>query len=363
MVKRTIAAALLLVGWSIAPAYAASVAPKPNAPIPIRVVVVTTFEPGADSGDRPGEFQFWVERLPLPQTIPFPQAYRHLRYNATSGVLGIVTGEGAERGAASIMALGSDPRFDLSHAYWVIAGIAGVDPNVGSPGSAAWAHWVVNADLGFEIDARDIPAGFSTGILPFGRTAPFASPAPDADSIHGQQAYELNGGLQNWAYHRTLAVPLADDATLAGIRSHYTHFPNAQRAPFVFEGDSLCGDRFWIGTSMNAWAEQWVSYWTGGSGTFAMTAEEDAGIMQSLTFLAAARRVDTQRVLVLRTASDFDAPGDGENASTLLASDTGASGESAYREALEAAYRVGSPVVEELSRHWEVYRKHVPSAR
>ena len=31
---------------------------------------------------------------------------------------------------------------------------------------------------------------------------------------------------------------------------------------------------------MNAWAERWVSYWTGGRGTFVMTAEEDAGIAE-----------------------------------------------------------------------------------
>jgi purine nucleoside permease len=353
-VNRTIvAAALLLAGWLAAPAAAA--------PLPVRVVVVTTFEPGADTGDRPGEFQFWVERMPLAQTIAFPQAYRHLRYDPSRGILGIVTGEGAERGAASIMALGSDPRFDLSHAYWVIAGIAGVDPNVASVGSAAWAGWVVNADLGFEVDSRDTPPGWPTGIVPFQRTTPYASPAPDATSIHGQQAYQLNGGLQHWAYARTAATPLADDVHLTTIRAAYTHFPNAQRPPFVLLGDSLCGDRFWVGASMNAWAEQWVSYWTGGRGTFAMTAEEDAGILQSLTFLAAAHRVDTARVLVLRTASDYDAPGDGEDAASLLASDTGKGGESAYREALEAAYRVGSPVVMELATHWERYRSHIPS--
>ena len=34
----------------------------------------------------------------------------------------------------------------------------------------------------------------------------------------------------------------------------------------------------------------------------------------------------------------------------------------AYREALESAYRVGSPVVNELTAHWERYRTHVPAA-
>jgi purine nucleoside permease len=337
-------------------------APAQVAPLPIRVVVVTTFEPGADSGDVPGEFQYWVERLPLPDTLAFPQGYRHLRYNAALGVLGIVTGEGAERGAASIMALGSDPRFDLSKAYWVVAGIAGVDPSAASVGSAAWATWVVNADLGFELDARDKPPSWTTGIVPFSRAAPFASPAPDTDSMNGALAYELNAGLANWAYRLTSATPLADDANLRQLRAPYTRFPNARRPPFVLQGVSLCGDRYWIGASMNAWAEHWVSYWTHGRGTFATTAEEDAGIMQSLTFLAQAGRVDLQRVMVLRTASDYSAPGDGATAASLLAKDASSNGESAYPEALEAAYRVGSPVVAELSTHWTRYAGHVPAA-
>ncbi len=331
--------------------------------IPIRVVVVTTFEPGADSGDTPGEFQYWVERLPLSETLAFPQGYRDLRYNAARGELGIVTGEGAERGAASIMALGSDPRFDLSKAYWVIAGIAGVDPNAASVGSAAWANWVVNADLAFEVDARDMPRSWTTGIVPFDRKTPYARPAPAADSMHGVEAYQLNPELVNWAYQLTAATPLADDANLRQIRASYASFPNARRPPFVLRGDSLCGDRYWVGPSMNAWAERWVAYWTGGRGTFAMTAEEDAGIMQSLTFLAGAHRVDTHRVLVLRTASDYSAPGDREDAASLLEQDASKNGESAYREALEAAYRVGSRVVDELSAHGTRYREHPPVAR
>ena len=32
------------------------------APIPVKMVVIANFENGRDSGDKPGEFQFWVER-------------------------------------------------------------------------------------------------------------------------------------------------------------------------------------------------------------------------------------------------------------------------------------------------------------
>src|ERR1700735_5129282 len=127
----------------LCPAAPASADPGP---IPVRVVVVTTFELGADTGDKPGEFQAWAERLPLAQSIPFPQGYRALRYDPQKQVLGVVTGEGSLHGAASIMALGMDPRFDLSRAYWVVAGIAGIDPNTASVGSeigrASWRERV-----------------------------------------------------------------------------------------------------------------------------------------------------------------------------------------------------------------------------
>ena len=38
-------------------------------PLPVKVVVLTTFEIGADTGDQPGEFQLWVEGLPLTETL------------------------------------------------------------------------------------------------------------------------------------------------------------------------------------------------------------------------------------------------------------------------------------------------------
>jgi len=109
-----------------------------ESPIPVKVVVVTMFERGADTGDEPGEFQFWVERNKLDRVMPFPQGYHNLRMNS-DGVLGILTGVGNTKAAASIMALGLDPRFDLRQSYWLVAGIAGVDPEDASLGSAAWA--------------------------------------------------------------------------------------------------------------------------------------------------------------------------------------------------------------------------------
>jgi hypothetical protein len=45
------------------------------------------FEQGADTGDTPGEYQYWVERQHLDQVLPFPQGYHDLRLNPHTGVL------------------------------------------------------------------------------------------------------------------------------------------------------------------------------------------------------------------------------------------------------------------------------------
>src|SRR6202167_6629166 len=142
-----------------------------NQPIPIKVVIVTMFEAGADTGDRPGELQYWVERNHLDKILPFPQAYHDLRMNR-DGVLAVLTGVGTAKAAGSIMALGMDPRFDLSRAYWIVAGIAGIDPNTASVGSAAWAEWLIDRDLNFEIAARGIQATGPPGQGPLGRPKP-----------------------------------------------------------------------------------------------------------------------------------------------------------------------------------------------
>ena len=84
--------------------------------IPVRVVVVTMFERGADTGDTPGEFQFWVEREKLTRVIPFPQGDRNLRMN-TQGVLGLSTGVGTAKAAASMFTARSIP---ASPAYQVL---------------------------------------------------------------------------------------------------------------------------------------------------------------------------------------------------------------------------------------------------
>jgi purine nucleoside permease len=324
-----------------------------DSPIPVKVVVIGMFEPGADRADVPGEYQYWVERDHLDRIFPFPQGNHDLRMNS-QGVLGVLAGVGTARAAASIMALGLDPRFDLSKAYWLVAGIAGIDPEDGSLGSAAWAEWVVDGDLAHEIDSREIPSGWTTGYVPLRKSVPYEEPRTADDGA----VFHLNPKLVNWAYQRTKDVKLDDSPELAARRAEFGG-KNARRPPFVLKGDTLSASTFWHGKLLDRWANDWVAYQTDHQGNFVTSAMEDSGILQSLTFLAHAQRVDLNRVMVLRTASNYDQQRIGITAAQSLA-ETKILHYSAYLPALEAAYRVGNTVVSEIVANWDQYRDHIP---
>lgn len=333
---------------------AAVVAAKPR-PIPVKVVVVAMFEAGEDTGDQPGELQYWVERDHLDRVYPMPAAYHAVRMNG-SGEMAVLTGQGTAHAAATIMAVGLDPRFDFSHAYWIVAGIAGGSPDRISLGSAAWARYVVDGDLAYEIDAREIPQDWSTGYIPLRKAKPFETPA---EPLPGQ-VYALNAQFAQWAFNLTRSIDLGDSDKLKQIRNNFDG-AFAQRPPFVTVGDELSSSTYWHGQLFDAWAAQWVPYFTGGKGVFSTTAMEDTGTLQSIEFLSHAGRVDFNRVLVLRTISNYDRQPRGMSASESLGLQR-IGAYAAYLPSLEAAYKVGHAVVNELLTHWPEYERSIPTA-
>jgi purine nucleoside permease len=331
----------------------AGLAAAQSRPIPVKVVVIAMFEQGADTGDAPGELQYWVERDHLDRIYPLTAGYHPVRMNG-EGEMAVLTGPGTAHAAATIMAVGLDPRFDFSHAYWLVAGIAGGCPDRVSLGSAVWARWVVDGDLGYEIDAREIPPEWTTGYLPLGKAQPFEQPAEPRPG----QVYALNAPLAQWAFELTRATPLEDSGRLKEIRAGFDGAA-AQRPPFVAMGDEVSSSTYWHGKLMDAWAADWMRYFTAGKGEFATTAMEDTGTLQSLEFLANAGRVDLKRVLVLRAVSNFDRQPRNLSAAQSLARQR-IGKYAAYLPSLEAAYRVGHVVVNELLTHWPKYEAAVP---
>ena len=59
-----------------------------------KVVVVGYFEVGNDTGDRPGEIQYWVERDHLDRVIQVPGMTRAVRANADGSEIAVAVGPG-----------------------------------------------------------------------------------------------------------------------------------------------------------------------------------------------------------------------------------------------------------------------------
>ena len=88
----------------------------------------------------------------------------------------------------------------------------------------------------------------------------------------------------------------------------------------------------------------------------------DSGALLALQALTMQGKADWNRALVLRTASNFDMPPPGVTAAESLAQ-MKLGRYSAYLPALEAAWRVGNAVVQELIRNWAKYRDVTPGGR
>jgi purine nucleoside permease len=323
-------------------------------PIPVKVAVVVTFEVGADRGDKPGEFQFWVERENWTQEIRVP-GVDHAVLTDGKGTIGVVSGA-TVRSSNQIMALVLSGAFDFSRTYWVVNGIAGVNPAIASIGSAAWARYVIDGDVAYEIDAREADPSWPYAIVPIGSKTPNQKPTyegwePDT------MAYPLNPSLVGWAYSLTRDTQIPDSDGMKAYRATYEGFPNAQKPPFVLLGETFGSCRYWHGKALTRWASDWTKLWTDGKGELAMSDMEDQGIAAALTRLSKMGKVDFQRVLFLRTASNYCMQAPRQDVNKSLHSEY-----AGYIPSLEAAYRVGSRVTHELAGHWDQYRDKAPGS-
>lgn len=284
-----------------------------------KVVVVTTFPP---------EFVRWKERLQLKEELQFPggAGSKVLCWNSELEVLGMVTGETSKHAAQSVTALGYDQRFDLRKSAWLLAGIAGVDPLVGTVGSVTWGQRLVDGTAVKFIDPREMPKAWPSGWLPLHRNEPYGLPLP-SPAEQSTMVVELNSRLVQWAYDLT----------------------QSRAPPKVMLGDTLSTDVFWTGSESAGWARNWTKYWlpAGNSrseGRLSTSAMEDFAVAEALVGLQRSGRsfAGSNALLVLRSASNFVEPPPGQKpvAELPFGLDT----------ACEAAYVVGEVVVKELIR-------------
>lgn len=150
--------------------------------------------------------------------------------NRESQILGMVTGVGTAKAAATTMAVGLDPRFDLTRAYWLVAGVC----RYRSRGRLDRLGGLVRLSRRRRPRLRarrgEVPTDWDTGFFAIGSTSP--TDDPDKREPRGE-VFLLNPGLRDWAFELTKDLTLPDDQALAVARAAYVNHPNARKPPFV----------------------------------------------------------------------------------------------------------------------------------
>ena len=317
----------------------------PPRPIPVKVMIVTMFGP---------EAQTWLKHFHKPRNIAVPGLpENHPDVTCQSdGLCLMTTGMGHANAAASMMAVLFSPRFDLRHTYFLVSGIAGINPREGTLGTPAWALYVVDFGLQWEIDAREKPANWPSGYLGINTRDPEQFPPLD----YRTEVFSLDAKLVNKAYALSKNVKLVDSAEMAAYRAQYPYAP-ANQPPHVTQCDTLSGDTWWSGDLLGQRAEQWTRMLTLGKGSYCTTQQEDNATYEALKRATAAGRADMNRVAVLRAGSDFDRPPPGMPAAENLLDYPKQGG---FKPALDNLYLTGEPLVHAILAHWDVWRAGIP---
>jgi len=373
-ITRVLAIAAVFSCFTAIPGAAAQTNKQDTPVLRPKVVVVVYFEIGKETGDKPGELQYWVERDHLDRVIDVPGMSRAVRSNADGSEVAVAVGPGNINPGVNLMDLGLSPRFDLRNSYWLINGIAGVSPREVSLASAVWTDYVIDGDLLHEIDAREMPRDWPDGFYALGMSRPGEQPLVPAGSAEDVRTWPKQGAHSNangsvirmnpallaWAYGLTRGIKLPENEQMKALEAHYKGFPAAQLPPRVIVGANLAAETFWHGARMDAWAHRWVPYMTEGHARYGSTAMNDSGTMIALHALTRAGRADWNRAVILRTGSNFDMQAPDETAEQSANREV-RGGYTAFEPSLESAYMVGSRVVRALIAGWPRFKGQIPS--
>ncbi|WP_031357171.1 purine-nucleoside phosphorylase [Caballeronia sordidicola] len=312
---------------------------------PVKVMIISMFGP---------EGQVWLDKLGPWKAIHvagLSPDYPVVNCNRQE-ICVMTTGMGHANAAASLMALTFSDKFDLRRTYFMIAGIAGIDPMQGTIGSAAWAKYLVDFGIQWELDAREKPDSWPSGYIGINTKGPAEKPPLD----YKTEVFRLNPDLADAAYALSKNVVLSDSPEAQAARAKFSYAP-ANRPPKVIQCDTLAGDTWWSGKYIGERARDWTKLVTDGKGVYCTTQQEDNATYEALSRAASVHRVDLNRVAAVRSGSDFDRPYDGQSASDNLLNYAAQGG---FAPAIDNLYRAGNPLVQEIATHWAEWRDGVP---
>ncbi|KAK5222606.1 hypothetical protein LTR72_005443 [Exophiala xenobiotica] len=320
-------------------------ASKRDGVIAPKFVIISMFAPEAAVWWGIDEFDLLAQNITLPGLSPlFPDVH----CTADGEVCQVITGESEINAASTISALVLSSKFDLTKSYFMVAGIAGVNPKVATLASVTFARYAVQVALQYEFDYRDLPDNFTTGYIPFDTDDPASYPG----EIYGTEVFETNLALRDIAIGLASSAVLNDTAAAQAYRAKYAleaAYVAGSQGPSVLGCDVATSDVYYSGTRLSEAFENTTHIWTNGSGVYCTTAQEDNATLEAIMRAAKMNLTDYSRVMVMRTASDFDRPPPGvSEIQNLLYVNQGG-----FTPAIKNIYLAGIKVVMGVLEGWD----------
>lgn len=214
-------------------------------------------------------------------------------------------------------------------------------------GSVTFARFAVQVALQYEFDAREVPQNWTTGYVPQGSLRPNEYPA----LIYGTEVFEVNDALRQLAMGFASKATLNDSDTSIAYRANYGTglYAAGSQPPSVVACDTATSDVYWSGRLLGEAFATYSSVVTNGSALYCSSQQEDNATLEALMRGAKAGLLDFSRIVIMRTASDFDRPYPGqETIDNLLYAEQGA-----YEPAVKNLYLAGVKVVEGIIGGWD----------
>ncbi|KAK0117930.1 hypothetical protein ONS95_012242 [Cadophora gregata] len=279
--------------------------------------------------------------------------YDVVHYDSEKGICLLTTGIALVNAALSISALTTSPLFDLTKTYFILSGIAGVNPKVSTIGSVALARFAVQVDIQLEFDTRETSPSWKTGYLPIGAPSHGSFPR----NFTGSEVFELNDNLRKLAMKFARDVDLVDSEAAIDNRALYAGsagdmFAAATMQPSISEGDVTASNMFFHGRHLAEGFEDLVGLYTAGQAQYYMTAMEDTAVLAALLRAALQKRVDFSRIVLMRAGSNFDR----SHSSSFVASLPFIIDHGGFQPACRNLYLSGIQVIEGILGNWTFFK-------
>lgn len=292
----------------------------------------------------------FVHNITIPGLSPIhPTIYCTTNYT----ICQMTTGEGEINAASSVTALTLSPLFDLSKTYFLIAGIAGGEPQHVTIGGVTFNKYAIQAGLQYQIAYQDFintNPDWTSGYFAYGTDGPNQYPG----NVYGTEVFEVNEKLRDRAFDLASTAQLSNGTEVATEFRALYNFTAARANPTVYKCDGLTSDNYFTGNVLGDYFSELAKLMTNGSATYCATAQEDNASLGAFVRAEKYGLVDYNRIVVMRTISNFSRPPPSMSNNTVGFFTNTTSG--GFVPATANLVNAGTPLLRDILENWdEVY--------